>query len=93
MLRDLPRVTAKRRGEHASFSVGKKVFAFLQPEGVAMKLPKEKIAELTGRRDVSMLVMGKRVKEWVVVAHKNPAGYIKDLELFKISAAFALQKK
>jgi len=59
-----------------------------------MKLPKEKIAELADRRDVSMLVMGKRVmKEWVVVAHKNPGAYKKDLELFKISAAFAQQKK
>jgi hypothetical protein len=78
MLRELPRVTAKRRGKHASFSVGKKVFAFMGAQGVAMKLPKEKIAKLAGRRDVSMLVMGKRVmKEWEVVTHKNPAAYKK----------------
>jgi hypothetical protein len=89
ILRELPGVTVRSRPGHASFHVSKKVFAFTRPEGVAMKLPKEKIAELAGNRNVSMLVMGKRVmKEWVVVAHKNPGAYKKDLELFKISASF-----
>jgi hypothetical protein len=93
MLRELPGVAVRSRPGHASFHAGKKVFAFTRPEGVAMRLPKEKIADLAGRRDVSILVMGKRVmKEWVVVAHKSSAAYKKDLELFKISASFVADR-
>jgi hypothetical protein len=73
-----------------SFTVGKKVFAFTRTEGVAMKLPKGKIDELAARKEISPLVIGKRtMKEWIVLTHKTSGAYKKDLELFKLSAAFA----
>jgi hypothetical protein len=87
LLEDLPEVSVQQHEGHVSFLAGKKVFAFTRPDGVAMKLPRHKIHELSGRDDISMLVMGKRVmKEWVVVTHA-------DADLFKALAAFADRKK
>ena len=94
MLGGLPRVSSKNHFNHASFQVGKKVFAFTRSNGVAMKLPKEKIRELIETRDASPLVMGKRtMKEWIVIEHSDPSGYRKDLPLFKEAIAFASSKK
>lgn len=95
MLQDLPRVSVKKHFGHASFLAGKKVFAFIRGEGVAVKLPKEKIQELVNKKNATPLVMGKRVmKEWVVIRHKSLSEYKKDLNLFKEAVAFvsALRK-
>ena len=58
MLRDLPRVSVKKHVGHASFRVGKKVFAFTRNQGVAVKLPREKIRELVNKQNAAPLVMG-----------------------------------
>ena len=94
MLKDLPHVSIKEHFSHSSFLVGKKVFAFMRNDGVAMKLPKEKIRELIENRNASPLVMGKRtMKEWVVIEHIDPNAYRKDIELFKEAIAFVSSKK
>jgi len=89
MLRDLPRVSVKKHVGHASFRVGKKVFAFTRNQGVAVKLPREKIQELVNQQNATPLVMGKRVmKEWVVIQRKSLSEYKKDLNLFKEAVTF-----
>ncbi len=89
MLQDLPRVSVKKHVGHASFLAGKKVFAFTRDEGVAVKLPREKIQELVNKKTVTPLVMGKRImKEWVVIKRKSSSEYKKDLNLFKEAVAF-----
>jgi hypothetical protein len=94
MLKDLPRVSIKEHFSHASFLVGKKVFAFMRNDGIAMKLPKEKIRELIETRNASPLVMGKRtMKEWVVIEHSDANAYKKDFDLFKEAIAFVSSKK
>jgi hypothetical protein len=93
MLEGLPGVSVGRKVNHASFLVGKKVFAYTQEDGVVIKLPKEKIKELVDTKNASLLVMGQRVmKEWVVIKHKDPEAYKKDLELFKEAIAFVSAK-
>jgi len=93
LLAPLPGVAEKRTETHATFLVGKKIFAFTRGgdgRGVALKLPKERIAQLAGREEISPLVMGKRtMKEWALLDHASPSSYKKDLAIFKEAMAFA----
>ena len=85
----LPESTLLWKLHHASFLVGKKVFAFTRPNGVVLKLPQAKIADVLGTRDASLLVMGKRtMREWVLVRDIGADPEDKDLELFRDAMAF-----
>lgn len=91
LLAGLPGVTEQRTSVHVSFFNRRKVFAFTRStgDGVALKLPKERIASLLEREDVRLLTMGKRtMKEWIVLSHPQPSGYRKDLPLFKDAMVF-----
>jgi hypothetical protein len=92
LLATLPGVTAEKTLTHATFLINKKVFAFTRSGdggGVALKLPKEKIAELLRRKEISPLTMGKRtMKEWVLLDHAKPSSYKNDLLLFQEAITF-----
>jgi len=91
LLGPLPDVTEEKTETHATFLIKKKVFAFTRSSGpgVALKLPKEKIAGLLHRKDITQLTMGKRtMKEWIVIDHPKPTDYKKDLALLKEAKAF-----
>jgi hypothetical protein len=91
ILGPLPDVTEEKTETHATFLIRKKVFAFTRSSGpgVALKLPKETIAGLLDRNDITLLTMGKRtMKEWIVIERSKPADYKKDLALFKEAKAF-----
>jgi hypothetical protein len=91
LLGPLQNVTEEKTEIHATFLIKKKVFAFTRSSGpgVALKLPKERIAALLQRGDITLLTMGKRtMKEWIVIEHTKPADYKKDLALFKEAKAF-----
>ncbi|MGH7452799.1 MAG: MmcQ/YjbR family DNA-binding protein [bacterium] len=93
MLEGLPGVNVKKSANRLSFLIGKKVFAFMQRNGVVIKLPQERIKELVDKKTASFLVMGKReMKEWAVIKHKDPKEYKKDLKLFKAAMAFVSSK-
>jgi len=96
LLGPLSDVTEERTETHATFLIRKKVFAFTRSSGpgVALKLPKEKIAALLQRENITPLTMGKRtMKEWIVIEHPKPAEYKKDLALFKEARAFVDAEK
>lgn len=94
MLGSLPQVRVGRHINNTNFLVGEKVFAFMQGNGVALKLPRQKALELVEKNYASPLVMGKRtMKEWVVIAYENPAESTKDLALFQESIAFVSAQK
>jgi hypothetical protein len=65
----LPGVEVNWSTGHGSFRTGNKIFCFITREGhLAMKLPKERIAELVEQGDLRQLKMGERtLKEWLVV--------------------------
>lgn len=93
MLEGLPGVNVKKSANRLSFLTGKKVFAFTQKDGVVLKLPQERIKALVNKKTASFLVMGKReMKEWVVIKHKDPKEFKKDLRLFKAAMAFVSSK-
>jgi hypothetical protein len=85
-------VAEKRTETHATFLIDDKIFAFTRGgggRGVALKLPQPRIAELLCRKEISLLVMGKRtMTEWILLDHDSPASYKKDLVLFKEAMAF-----
>ena len=95
LLATLPGVTEEKAETHATFLTGKKVFAFTRSGGgVALKLSKEKIAELLQRDDITPLTMGKRtMKEWILLDHARPSDYKKDLALFKEAITFVAAGK
>jgi hypothetical protein len=91
LLGSLPGVMEKKTEIHATFLIQRKVFAFTRSTGpgVVLKLPKERIAALLQREDITLLTMGKRtMKEWIVIEHSKPADYKKDLALFQEAKAF-----
>jgi hypothetical protein len=91
LLGPLSDVTEEKTETHATFLIKKKVFAFTRSSGpgVALKLPKERIAALLQRDDITLLTMGKRtMKEWIVIEHSKRADYKKDLALFKDAKAY-----
>jgi hypothetical protein len=98
LLSSLPGVKEKQLPNHTSFFTGKNIFVFTSRTSnrVVLKLPKERIAALLERDDITLLTMGKRtMKEWIVIEHSKPADYKKDLALFKEAKAFveAVKKK
>lgn len=86
LLGNLRGVSVMEKFHHASFLVGKKVFAYTRPDAVVMK-SRERIEKLLQTRgDACPLVMGKRVmKEWMVTKHDDLNQYREDVKLFKRS--------
>jgi hypothetical protein len=93
MLQDIPQVQIGTHLHHTNFLVGSKVFAFIQGDGVVIKLPKATIQALVETEYAAPLVMGKRVmKEWAVIKHDHPEAYQQDEALFKEAIAFVAAK-
>ena len=92
LLAPFPSITEEKTPTHATYFIGRKIFAFTRSGGgggVALKLPHERIAELVERDDITVLKMGKRtMKEWILLDHAKPTDYSEDLDLFKESIAF-----
>lgn len=83
-----PGVSVQSKFGNASFQAGKKVFAFTRPEGVAMKLPEERIRSVIEHRDAEFLVMGTRtMREWMLLRLEGRIT-APDLELLRESKKF-----
>ena len=90
----LPQTSVVRKPSGAMFQIGTKIFAFTRPEGVAMKLPEARIAQLVEIRDASFLVMGtKTMREWVLLRYSSPGDYVKDGKLFGEAMNFVASLK
>ena len=85
----LPRASIVRQPSGAMFQTGTKIFAFTRPEGVAMKLPEDRIAKIVESRDASFLVMGtKTMREWVLLRYNSPGEFMQDRKLFEEAMNF-----
>lgn len=85
-------VVTKRSGG-ASFHLEKKVFAFMRPEGIAIKLPEARIQSIMRERDAVFLRMGARtMRQWVVLRFAQNATIEKrDLELLREALRFTAE--
>lgn len=91
LLQDLPGVCAgKVFGGRPGFYVGTKLFAFVQREGVVLKLPEETIQRLLGQPGFARFQMQGRppMKEWVEIRQEEAAAYRADRHLLREAAAF-----
>ena len=91
----LPKAVVVRKPSGAMYQAGTKIFAFTRPDGVAMKLPEDRVANLVdGRADASFLVMGtKTMREWLMLNYTSPGGYRKDGKLFEEAMNFVASLK
>jgi len=95
MLGGLAGVKVKAHGARSNHTVGpkEKIFAFTRKEGVALKLPGDRVKDLEETRGAAALVMGKKVmKEWVVVPYATAPALRKDSKLIKEAMKFAEEK-
>jgi hypothetical protein len=94
MLAKMPRVVVGKKMNSMNFSIGKKVFGFTKGDGVVLKLPPETVKRVVDTGTAALLVMGKRtMKEWVVIRHRNPNDFKKDLRLFKEAMVFVAGRR
>jgi len=91
----LPKAVVVRKPSGAMYQAGTKIFAFTRPDGVAMKLPQERVASLVdSRADASFLVMGtKTMREWLMLRYAAPGDYRKDAKLFDEAMKFVASQK
>lgn len=90
----MPKATVVLKPSGAMFQAGTKIFAFTRPEGVAMKLPEARIAQLMESRDASFLVMGtKTMREWALLRYNKPGEFMQDRKLFEEAMSFVASLK
>lgn len=80
-LKAWPEVAIRRNVRGASFVVGRKFFAFTRPEGLAMKLPENRIRALVEAGEAQFLKMGKRtMREWALL-RLEPTAQVRDEDI------------
>ena len=91
----LPKTVVARKPSGAMYQAGTKIFAFTRPDGIAMKLPEERVRNLVDRReDAAFLVMGtKTMREWLMLRYSSPGDYRKDGKLFEEAMNFVASLK
>jgi hypothetical protein len=83
LLSDLPDVRQATMFGFPAFLVGRKLFACVYGNGVAVKLPPETLKRLRGQPGIEPFEpYGKKMREWVLVAREDAAAYEADKGLF-----------
>jgi hypothetical protein len=70
------------------FSTGGKVFACVMEDGIALKLPKERIAGLSDPAILPFEARGRRMNGWVRIRRNSAEDYHQDYGLFEESLAY-----
>ncbi len=91
----LPNAVVVRKPNGAMYQAGTKIFAFTRPNGIAMKLPEQRVAGLVdAREDASFLVMGARtMRGWLMLRYASPSDYRQDGKLFEEAMNFVASLK
>ncbi len=89
----MPGVTAGKAFGYPAYKINGKPFAFVENNGIALKLSEKRIRELVGSSSVMHWfepVKGMIWEEWVAIQRLNSADYWLDLGLFEEAACFAV---
>ena len=95
-LRDNEFVKPGKMLGHPAYYVGGKLFASLYMESVCIKLPRPRVEELQKNEGYSPFQpMGRTMKEWIMITHKNSSDYLEDKAVFQeaIEYVTSLTKK
>ena len=88
-LLDIPIVNPGKMYGYPAYYVGGKLFASLYDKGVCVKLPESRVKELLLEDGiVPFEPMGRKMREWILIVHKNSDDYLKDKEIFQESIAY-----
>lgn len=88
-LLNIPIVKPGKMYGHPAYYVGGKLFASLYMDGVCVKIPEPKVAELLKREEiVPFEPMGRKMREWVLIVRKKSEDYLKDQDIFESSIEF-----
>ncbi|MBU1670358.1 MAG: TfoX/Sxy family protein [Actinobacteria bacterium] len=87
MLLGDPEVEPRKAFGYPSYSVNGKMFACVYGDGVSIKLPAERAAELVEGEGYALFepMEGRKMREWVVVSHADPEEFRADADLLKES--------
>lgn len=91
LLLGLPGVTTRKLNGLDAYFVGDRMFACIEGIGVGLRLPVATATELQfSRADVVPFKPGGTVvsREWVQIQSEDPAGFARDLDLFRASLEF-----
>jgi hypothetical protein len=77
---------------YPAYYTNKKLFACIYEDGVAVKIPENKVNELIGKKGISHFQpMGRsKMREWILINREKPGEYLKDKEIFNDSIKFVL---
>ena len=95
-LSDNEQVTPGKMFGHPAYYVRGKLFASLYMEGVCVKIPEIRVKELVTKDGYTWFQpMGRKMKEWIMIIHKNSSEYLKDKAVFQESIEYvtSLTKK
>ena len=85
----IPIVKPGKMYGHPAYYVGGKLFASLFMEGVCVKVPLSLKDELLKKKDiVPFEPMGRKMREWILINHKNSDDYLNDKDIFDSSIEF-----
>jgi len=71
---------------HPAYYVRGKLFASLYMDGVCVKIPEQRAKELLKKEGFAPFQpMGRKMREWVLIVHKNSDDYLKDKAIFQES--------
>jgi hypothetical protein len=87
-LLDDPEVEPGKAFGMPAYYVNGKMFAGVFADGATVKVPQEMVPELLERATISEFspMEGRKMKNWVLIRHDDPADYVKDRAVFQ--AAF-----
>ena len=84
-----PIVTPGKMYGHPAYYVGGKLFASLFMEGVCVKVPESLKDELLKKDEiVPFEPMGRKMREWILINHKNSNDYLKNQDIFEKSLEY-----
>ena len=91
LLLDIPGIKGGKAFGHPAFKVGKKVFIFVGGDGIAVKLPPERVLELVETQAEMHPFYPAEVtlwKGWVSIVRENANDYQQDIALMEESIQY-----
>jgi hypothetical protein len=72
-----------------AYYVGGKLFTSLYMDGVCVKLPETRVKELLQNEGYTPFQpRGRKMKEWILITHKNSEEYLNDKTIFQESIQY-----
>jgi hypothetical protein len=85
LLTSIPGVTTSKAFGYPAYKIGRRIFAFVTGDGLALKLPADRVAALVEAHEE---MQGTMWREWVSIRLSDPSDYAHYVDLFEESLQF-----